>query len=69
MASEEVDYTVPLHVRKYLTSLGYELCDGVMTDLIDQWRDCYASRGEFYDYHDKDGMGHTLKIHRRSLSW
>lgn len=66
MASEEVDYTVPLHVRKYLTSLGYELCDGVMTDLIEQWRDCYASRGEFYDYHDKDSMGHTLKVHRRS---
>ena len=61
------EYWVPEHVKDYLRKLGFVLPLDDMEPWIRSWDDWMSARGEFYDYHDKDGMGRVYAVHRGSI--
>ena len=61
------EYWVPEHVKNYLTSLGFVLPLDDMEPWIRAWDDWMGARGDFYDYHDTDGLGRSYEVHRRSI--
>ncbi|EUB31130.1 hypothetical protein [Olsenella uli] len=61
------EYWVPEHVKDYLRKLGFVLPLDDMEPWIRSWDDWMSARGDFYDYRDKDGMGHVYAVHRRSI--
>ena len=61
------DYWVPEHVKEYLRKLGFILPLEDMEGHIRAWDDWMSARGDFYDYRDKDGMGRSYAVHRRSI--
>ena len=64
---DERDYWVPVHVREYLTSLGYRLPLEAMEEHIRAWHEWMEASGTFYDYRDSDGFGRVYEVHRRSI--
>ena len=64
---DEKDYWVPVHVRDYLTSLGYRLPLEAMEEHIRAWHEWLEASGAFYDYRDSDGFGRVYEVHRRSI--
>ena len=61
------EYWVPEHVREYLRGLGFVLPLDDMEAWIRSWDDWMGARGDFYDYHDRDGLGRVYEVHRRSI--
>ena len=61
------EYWVPEHVKDYLRRLGFVLPLDDMEPWIRSWDDWMGARGDFYDYHDRDGLGRVYEVHRRSI--
>lgn len=61
------EYWVPEHVKEYLRGLGFVLPLDDMEPWIRSWDDWMGARGDFYDYHDHDGLGRVYEVHRRSI--
>ncbi len=61
------EYWVPEHVKDYLRGLGFVLPLDDMEPWIRSWDDWMGARGDFYDYHDRDGLGRAYEVHRRSI--
>ena len=61
------EYWVPEHVKEYLRGLGFVLPLDDMEPWIRSWDDWMGARGDFYDYHDRDGLGRVYEVHRRSI--
>lgn len=66
-ASGRDGYWVPEHVRGYLRGIGFTLPLDDMEPHIRAWDGWMASRGDFYDYRDTDGVGRVYSVHRRSI--
>ena len=64
---DDKDSWVPVHVREYLTSLGYRLPLEAMEEHIRAWHEWMEASGTFYDYRDSDGFGRVYEVHRRSI--
>ena len=61
------EYWVPEHVKDCLRGLGFVLPLDDMEPWIRSWDDWMGARGDFYDYHDRDGLGRVYEVHRRSI--
>lgn len=61
------EYWVPEHVKEYLRELGFILPLDDMEPWIRSWDDWMGARGDFCDYHDRDGLGRVYEVHRRSI--
>ena len=61
------EYWVPEHVKEYLRRLGFVLPLDDMEPWIRSWDDWMGARGDFYDYHDRDGLGRVYEVNRRSI--
>ena len=56
------EYWVPEHVREYLRSLGFVLPLDDMELWIRSRDDWLGARGDFYDYHDRDGAYRIVTV-------
>ena len=68
IGEDQAGFMVPSHVREYLKDRGFlSLPLEAMDEWIASWDAWMASRGDFYDYKDTDGLGRQYEVHRRSI--
>lgn len=65
MTAEQVTYSVPDAVEKFLKAQGYELPSSPMMPFISDWYNWYRTSNGFYDYTDRSGNV-SFKVHRLS---
>jgi len=65
--ADEIRYTVPEHIKKYLQGEGYEFAWSAMESYIDAWNTMYRCDGSFWNYRETDSDHRTYEIHRRTV--
>ena len=61
------EYWVPEHVKDYLRKRGFALPLDDMEPWIRSRDDWMSTRGDFYNYRDKDGVRRVYELHWRGL--